>query len=67
MGKTSWQVKQKYNEKAYDKIYLTVPKGDKEKIKAHADEYDGGSVNGFIQRSIKETMERDRAKENGEG
>lgn len=66
MGKTSWQVKQRYNEKAYDKIYLTVPKGEKENIKAHADKHDGGSVNGFIQRSIKETMARDNAKEKGE-
>lgn len=59
MSKTSWQVKQRYNEKAYDKIYITVPKGDKEKIKSHADKYDGGSVNGFIQRAIREAIERD--------
>ena len=39
---------------------LTVPKGDKEIIKAHAEKHDGGSVNGFIQRAIKETMERDQ-------
>lgn len=43
----------------YDRINLTVPKGDKEKIKAHAEKHDGGSVNGFIQRAIWETMERD--------
>lgn len=61
MGKTSWQVKQKYNEKAYDKIYITVPKGQKEAIKEHAEAKDE-SVNGFIQRAIAETMERDNAK-----
>lgn len=45
--------------KAYDRINLTVPKGQKEVIKAHADQYDGGSVNAFIQRAIREAMERD--------
>ena len=59
MGKTSTAVKNRYNDKAYDRINLTVPKGEKEKIKAHADVHDGGSVNGFIQRAIRETMERD--------
>ena len=49
-----------FNAKAYDRINLTVPKGDKDIIKAHAEKHDGGSVNGFIQRAIKETMERDK-------
>lgn len=49
----------RYMKAKYDRINLTVPKGDKETIKAHADKFDGGSVNGFIQRAIKETMERD--------
>ena len=44
----------------YDRINLTVPKGDRKNIKAHADEFDGGSVNAFIQRAIRETMQRDR-------
>ena len=63
MGKTSAAVKNRYNEKAYDRINLTVPKGEKDMIKAHADKYDGGSVNGFIQRAIRETMERDSKKD----
>lgn len=62
MGKTSSAVKNKYNDKTYDRINLTVYKGEKELIKAHADKYDKGSVNGFIQRAIKETMERDNNK-----
>ena len=41
----------KYMAKAYDRINLTVPKGDKDKIKAHADST-GESVNGFIKRAI---------------
>ena len=44
---------------------LTVPKGDKEIIKAHAEKHDGGSVNSFIQRAIKETMQRDQGGNNG--
>lgn len=52
----------RYIAKAYDRIELTVKKGQKEIIKAHAEEYDNGSVNGFIQRAIVETMERDKAK-----
>ena len=51
MGKTSWQVKNRYNEKAYDKIYITVPKGNKDRIKAHA-EKNGESINGYINRLI---------------
>lgn len=49
----------RYIAKTYDRINLTVKKGDKDVIKAHADKYDGGSVNAFIQRAIAETMERD--------
>ncbi|MBR3715702.1 MAG: hypothetical protein IKM18_07335 [Clostridia bacterium] len=63
MGKTTAAAKNRYNEKAYDRINLTVPKGEKDKIKAHAEKHDGGSVNGFIQRAIRETMERDAEKE----
>ena len=59
MSKTSSAVKNRYNDKAYDRINLTVPKGDKDKIKAHAEKYDGGSVNAFIQRAIREAIERD--------
>ncbi len=62
MGKTSSAVKDRYNAKTYDEIKVRVDKGQKEGIKAHADQFDGGSVNGFINRAIKETMERDKAK-----
>lgn len=41
-----------------DRINLTVPKGRKEAIKAHA-EARGESVNAFINRAIEETMERE--------
>ena len=45
-----------------DKILLALPKGQKEVIKAHAGTR-GESVNGFIGRAIKETIERDDAQE----
>lgn len=59
-GKTSATSINKYMAKAYDRINLTVPKGKKEIIQAHA-EATGASVNGFINRAIFETMERDKA------
>lgn len=48
----------KYMSANYDRINLTVPKGRRAEIKAHA-EARGESVNGFIGRAIDETMERD--------
>ena len=62
MSKTSSAVKNRYNAKAYDRITIVVKKGQKELIKTHAEKYDGGSVNAFIQRAITETMERDNSK-----
>lgn len=44
-----------------DRINLTIPKGKKDIIKAHA-ESKGESVNGFINRAIDETMEREGEK-----
>lgn len=43
-----------------DRINLTVPKGQKDTIKAHA-EARSESVNAFINRAIMEAMERDNA------
>jgi len=58
MGKTSSKVKDRYNAKAYDEIKLRVGKGCKAEIQAHAGAR-GESVNGFVNRAISETMERD--------
>lgn len=41
----------KYNEKAYDRINIAVPKGKKHVIKAHA-EARGESVNAFVNEAI---------------
>ena len=47
----------KYLEKL-DEVRIRMPKGHKATIQAHA-EARGESVNGFINRAILETMERD--------
>ncbi len=51
----------RYNAKAYDRINLAVKKGEKELIKEHA-EKQGESINGFVNRAIKETIENDNRK-----
>lgn len=50
----------KYNEKAYDRIELKVVKGKKADLQIHA-ESNGESLNGFVNRAIEETIERDRS------
>lgn len=55
VSKAQQKATNKWIEKAYDRINLTVPKGQKEVIKAHA-EAQGESVNGFINRAIEQAM-----------
>ena len=50
----------KYVKNNYDRINVTMPKGKRDVLKAHA-EAQGESVNGFINRAIDETMARDNA------
>ena len=57
-SKAQQRATNKYISKAYDRINLTVPKGQKEIIQAHA-AAQGESVNGFINRAISEAMARD--------
>lgn len=59
LGTARTRANNKWNAKAYDRINLTVDKGRKDLIKAHA-ESKGESVNGFINRAINETMEREK-------
>ena len=49
----------KYNAKNYEQILLRVKVGVTEKIKNHAESHKE-SVNGFINRAISETIERDQ-------
>lgn len=51
----------KYVKANYDRFELQAPKGNKERIKAHAAKQ-SESLNGFINRAISETMERDNSR-----
>lgn len=57
-SKSQQKAVNKYMAKAYDRINLIVPKGDRDRIKAHADTR-GESVNGFIKRAINAQMQRE--------
>lgn len=50
----------KYKKENYDQIQLRVPKGGKDRLKAHA-EAQGESLNGFINRAISQTIQQDKA------
>ena len=60
VSKAQQRAVNKYMSENYDRINLTVPKGQKDVIRAHA-EAQGESVNGFVNRAISETMELDKA------
>ena len=49
----------KYMKNNYDEIKVRMPKGKKDIIKAHADKK-GESINGFVNRAIDETIEREK-------
>ena len=49
---------EKWDKDKVDSLHLRVKKGMREVIQTHAEQH-GESVNGFINRAIVETMERD--------
>ena len=51
----------KHETEKLDHIHLRLPKGKKEIIDNHAQQT-GESVNGFVNRAIDETIERDQQK-----
>ena len=51
MGKTSTASKRAYNEKAYDRLAITVPKGRKAAIEAAAAAL-GESINQYTQKAL---------------
>lgn len=59
-GKTEY--KNKFAAEKYDRVGLMLPKGEKEKVKVHAQKRNE-SINGFVIRAIRETMERDNETE----
>ena len=58
-SKAHMKATNKWMAKAYDRVNLTMPKGKKEIVQAHAEDI-GTSVNGFINRAIDEAMARDK-------
>lgn len=52
--------KDEYNKAKFDRFLVTVPKGRKAIVQAHAEAH-GESMNAFVSRAISETMERDNA------
>ena len=68
-SKANQRAVNKYVKNNYDRVNVTMPKGKKETIQAHA-VAQGESVNGFINRAIDHEMERDgqkRPPEPGDG
>lgn len=59
VSKAQQKAVNKYVRENYDKLLLTMPKGRKAEIQAHA-KAQGESVNGFIGRAISKAMERDK-------
>ena len=53
--KTSSAVKQRYHEKAYDRLAITIPKGQKQAVEAHA-QGKGQSVNGLVNALLRDDM-----------
>ena len=54
--------KTKYNKKAYDRLEMKVPKGNKDAIVAHA-EKQGESLNQFLNRAVDNQILADNKKE----
>ena len=65
MGKTSTASKRAYNEKAYDRLAITVPKGRKASIEAAAAAL-GESVNQYTQKALLARMGLTEWPEKGE-
>ena len=64
-SKAAQRAVNKYMKENYDRFNLTMPKGKKDTVQAHAAKR-GESVNSFINRAINETMERDNTGEAAE-
>ena len=54
--RTSTAVKQRYNEKAYDRLAITVPKGQKERVETYA-KAQGKSVNGLVNAFLRDALQ----------
>ena len=59
VSKAQQRAVNKYMKNNYDRIAVNVTKGKKDILKTHA-RSTGESLNGFVNRAIDETLERDR-------
>lgn len=59
-SKARIEANKRYNDKAYDRIAVVVPKGRKEIIKQAAKRA-GQSVNAYVQQAINERLQREGA------
>jgi predicted HicB family RNase H-like nuclease len=66
MAKAATEAKNKYNALVYDRINVFVTKGQKEELKAIAQAHHE-SLNGFVNRAIKERLMLIKAAENENG
>lgn len=57
MGKTSWQVKKKYNDKTYGRISADIPKELAEQFKARCKE-NGVSIASVIQEAVEDYLQK---------
>ena len=55
MAKKQTEWTRAYNEKAYDRLAITVPKGRKAAVEAHA-QHKGESVNGLVNALLRADM-----------
>ena len=65
MGKTSSEVKDRYNRKAYDEIKLRVYKGRKAYLQAAADKA-GLSLSAYIVKAVERQMSADGFSQSGD-
>lgn len=59
ISKAQLRATAKYMKNNYDEIKIRIPKGEKAIIQAHVEKTTDKSVNEFIQRAIKTTIESD--------
>lgn len=52
MGKTSSEVKDRYNRKAYDQLLIRMPKGNKQELRKEVEAAGYESVNQFVIEAI---------------
>ena len=65
VSKAQQKAVNKYVKENYDRINVTMPKGKKEDIQAHAPQH-GLSVTAFINAAIDEKIARDNVQMNGD-